>query len=52
MFLFYLFDKTRDPIEKIPFGVFLSPSFFFDVLPFFPITHLNSKSSNLRVLFD
>jgi len=33
---------------KIPLGVFLSPSIFFLLTPFFPIQHLNSKLSTLR----
>ena len=41
--------ETIDGKEKIPAGVFLSPSFFFLLNPFFPIEHLKEKSSNLRV---
>ena len=34
----------------MPLGVFLSPSVFFDVIEFFPIEHLNVKSSNINLL--
>ena len=32
-------------MSKVPLGVLLSPSFLFRVKPFFPMQHLNLKSS-------
>ena len=40
----FIRDRLQKAGENIPIVVFLSPSIFFLVKPFFPTQHLNSKS--------